>query len=237
MLTLGVIINWVFYWPNIQFQANWCPGEILNDIMHSSSVLAPFVGVGVWLFNAGYANVNDYMYRIFIHPATNSHDLHVHCCLMMTSSNGNISALLALVRGIHRWIPHTKASDAEFWCFPWSREILYTAGQRCTQPCIVNTHIRAWLPGCVLKMAAWQGFACSDFTDTSGNTRAEATFIITHHFLCITVVHAFQGACDFAQNISSTIQNNIAGLCAIGRAVCFKHGCVQFRRAVRLVYN
>ena len=26
------------------------------------------------------------------------------------------------VRGIHRsrWIPHTKASDAELWCFPWS---------------------------------------------------------------------------------------------------------------------
>ena len=20
----------------------------------------------------------------------------------------------------HRWIPHTKASDAEFWCFIWS---------------------------------------------------------------------------------------------------------------------
>ena len=24
------------------------------------------------------------------------------------------------VRGIHRWIPHTKASDAELWCFVWS---------------------------------------------------------------------------------------------------------------------
>ena len=32
------------------------------------------------------------------------------------------SALLALVRGIHghRWIPLTKASDAELWCFHWS---------------------------------------------------------------------------------------------------------------------
>ena len=24
------------------------------------------------------------------------------------------------VRGIHRWIPRTKASDAELWCFLWS---------------------------------------------------------------------------------------------------------------------
>ena len=32
------------------------------------------------------------------------------------------SALLALCAGIHRsrWIPRTKASDAELWCFLWS---------------------------------------------------------------------------------------------------------------------
>ena len=32
-------------------------------------------------------------------------------------------ALLALLCGEftgHRWIPHTKASDAELWCFLWS---------------------------------------------------------------------------------------------------------------------
>ena len=43
---------------------------------------------------------------------------------MMTSSNGNIFRVTAwpFVRGIHRsrWIPHTKASDAELWCFLWS---------------------------------------------------------------------------------------------------------------------
>ena len=65
---------------------------------------------------------------------------------------------------------------------------LYTVGQRCTQPCIVNAHSRAWLPGCVLKMAAWQGFACGGFfTDTSCNTRVKATFIITHLLWRITV--------------------------------------------------
>ena len=32
----------------------------------------------------------------------------------------HFSALLALCAGIHRWIPLTKASDAERWCFLWS---------------------------------------------------------------------------------------------------------------------
>ena len=42
---------------------------------------------------------------------------------MMTSSNGNISVLLDICAGKFtgpRWIPRTKASDAEFWCFLWS---------------------------------------------------------------------------------------------------------------------
>ena len=41
----------------------------------------------------------------------------------MTSSNGNIfrvtGPLCGEVTG-HRWIPRTKASDAELWCFLWS---------------------------------------------------------------------------------------------------------------------
>ena len=39
---------------------------------------------------------------------------------MMTSSNGNIFCVAGpLCREFtgHRWIPHTKACDAEFWCF------------------------------------------------------------------------------------------------------------------------
>ena len=43
---------------------------------------------------------------------------------MMTSSNRNIFHIFPLeytfVRGIHRWIPSTKASDAELWYFLWS---------------------------------------------------------------------------------------------------------------------
>ena len=41
--------------------------------------------------------------------------------------NGNISALLALCGGSHRW-PHTKASDGERWCFLWPATE-YTVGQ------------------------------------------------------------------------------------------------------------
>ena len=42
---------------------------------------------------------------------------------MMTSSNGNIFRVTGPLRGEptgHRWIPLTKASDAEIWRFPWS---------------------------------------------------------------------------------------------------------------------
>ena len=42
---------------------------------------------------------------------------------MMTSSNGNIFRVTGPLRGEfngHRWIPHSKASDAELKCFLWS---------------------------------------------------------------------------------------------------------------------
>ena len=43
--------------------------------------------------------------------------------VMMTSSNGNIFRITGHLCGEFtgpRWIPHTKASDAELWCFLWS---------------------------------------------------------------------------------------------------------------------
>ena len=42
---------------------------------------------------------------------------------MMTSSNGNIFRVTGHLCGKftgHRWISHTKASDAELWCLHWS---------------------------------------------------------------------------------------------------------------------
>ena len=44
-------------------------------------------------------------------------------CLMMTSSNGSIFRVTGHLWGeftSHRWIPLTRASDAELWCFLWS---------------------------------------------------------------------------------------------------------------------
>ena len=44
-------------------------------------------------------------------------------CFMMTSSNGCIYRVAGPLCGefsCHRWIPLTKASDAELWCFRWS---------------------------------------------------------------------------------------------------------------------
>ena len=43
--------------------------------------------------------------------------------IIMTSSHGNIfrvTGLLCVEFSGHRWIPRTKASDAELWCFLWS---------------------------------------------------------------------------------------------------------------------
>ena len=42
---------------------------------------------------------------------------------MMTSSNGKISRVTGPLSGEftgNRWIPRTKASNEEFWCFLWS---------------------------------------------------------------------------------------------------------------------
>ena len=52
-------------------------------------------------------------------------DMHMNCTngrIMMTSSNGNIFRGTGHLCGKFtgpRWIPHTKASDAELWCLLW----------------------------------------------------------------------------------------------------------------------
>ena len=40
--------------------------------------------------------------------------------IMMTSSNGNKFRVAAPIWEDDRWIPLTKASDADFWWFLWS---------------------------------------------------------------------------------------------------------------------
>ena len=49
-----------------------------------------------------------------------------YCYLMMTSSNENIFRVTGHLCGEFtgpRWIPYTKASDAELWCFLWYARI------------------------------------------------------------------------------------------------------------------
>ena len=49
--------------------------------------------------------------------------MEVSVMSMMTSSNGNIFRVTGHLCGEftgHRWIPLTKASNAELWCFVWS---------------------------------------------------------------------------------------------------------------------
>ena len=56
-------------------------------------------------------------------PLNGLFNINKHIYHMMTSSNGNIFPRnWPFVRGIHRsrWIPHTKASDAELRCLLWS---------------------------------------------------------------------------------------------------------------------
>ena len=49
--------------------------------------------------------------------------LEIRAYFMLTSSNGNIFRVTGHLCGEFtgpQWIPHTKASDAELWCFLWS---------------------------------------------------------------------------------------------------------------------
>ena len=58
------------------------------------------------------------LWHITLYPVINIFDMAPYS--MMTSSNGNIFRVTGHLCGEftgHRWIPHTKASDAELWCF------------------------------------------------------------------------------------------------------------------------
>ena len=67
-----------------------------------------------WGIGTRVAGITDWTHHIGITD---------HWYVMTTSSNGNIFRVTDPLCGVftgHRWIPLTKASDAELWCFPWS---------------------------------------------------------------------------------------------------------------------
>ena len=65
------------------------------------------------------------LYTLLAHrlPVDFAQKSHATRNVMMTSSNGNIFRVTGHLCGEFtgpRWIPRTKASDAELWCFLWS---------------------------------------------------------------------------------------------------------------------
>ena len=76
---------------------------------------SPRLFIYVYSCSEGNSMTNkDSITKRYKHTVQNNED-------MMTSSNGNFFLRYRpFVRGIHRWIPLTKASDAELWCFLWS---------------------------------------------------------------------------------------------------------------------
>ena len=102
-----------------------------NDIKNVVCKLAAFLS---WPWCV--MSLMDIPFEIFIQRGkrvlNNAQATRIHsrtersCCPtngMMTSSNGNIFPVTGPLWGEptgHRWIPLTKASDAELWCFLWS---------------------------------------------------------------------------------------------------------------------
>ena len=68
--------------------------------------------------------IRNYLVNLYdCHETTNYTRSNYVNVLMMTSSNGNIFRVTDHLCGEFtgpRWIPCTKASDAELWCFLWS---------------------------------------------------------------------------------------------------------------------
>ena len=73
-----------------------------------------------WIQNPGLVKSR---FAIFTYTVLICLDLKLMADIMMASLNGNIFRVTGPLCGEfigHRWIPRTKASDAELWCFLWS---------------------------------------------------------------------------------------------------------------------
>ena len=79
-------------------------------------------------FGVGYAFLLCYMQMFFLNVVYRDRSQLSYVTIptiqliMMTSSNGDIFRVTGHLCGEFtgpRWIPHTKASDAELWCFLW----------------------------------------------------------------------------------------------------------------------
>ena len=104
---------------------NWAQLGIINTktINHvTAGNLNTFIKIPIcfkgWFYLSTSMNVED---NLTISMGKKYTKIRVN--FMMTSSNGNIFRFTGHLCGEftgHRWIPRTKASDAELWCFLWS---------------------------------------------------------------------------------------------------------------------
>ena len=84
---------------------------------HVLTVTLPVTETGIFEDSNDNANTPDTMVPYVANPSTTVFTMHD---VMVTSSNGNVFRVTGPLYGEytgHRWIPLTKASDAEFWCF------------------------------------------------------------------------------------------------------------------------
>ena len=101
------------------------------------------------------------------------------------------------------------------------------------QGCFAGTGAIVRLPQCQWSKPDGYG-KISQCITTTKHSKAKTVCIFLGIY-CKSC-HAFQEDCDFEQNLNFVVQYKIAGLRALHRTVCFLHGCMQFRRAVRLCY-
>ena len=75
-----------------------------------------------YLLRAIFTLSTDRYCRLFMRPSRALLLCFIGLNMMTSSKWKHFPRYWPVVRGIHRsrWIPHTKASDAEFWCFLWS---------------------------------------------------------------------------------------------------------------------
>ena len=77
-------------------------------------------GIAIHLVQSSWYPIN--MHKIWRYPSVEV-SIKLYALNMMTSSNGNMFRVTGHLCGEFtgpRWIPRTKASDAELWCLLWS---------------------------------------------------------------------------------------------------------------------
>ena len=104
----------------------------------------------------------------------------------MTSSNGNIFRITVRLCGEligHRWIPRTKGSDAELWCFLSSHEnVCFSGGSGMIQGCF---NMMTSSNGNILRVT---GYLCGEFTCHRWIPHTKASDVeLWFFFICVWI--------------------------------------------------